>query len=58
MRQGDRGLGENTFRKGKTSGRIGGTDSWEVESTQESKDSMEESRNHQWGDLESPHGCS
>jgi hypothetical protein len=58
MRQGDRGLGENTFRRRKTGGRIGDTDSWGVESTQESKDSIEESWNRRWGDLESPHGCS
>jgi hypothetical protein len=58
MSQGDRGLDENTFRRGKPCERIGDTDSWGVESTQESKDSTEESRNCQWGDLESPHGCS
>jgi hypothetical protein len=47
-------LGEGIFKSG---GRIGVTDPWGVESTQESKDSMEESRNRHQGGLESSPPC-
>jgi hypothetical protein len=40
-------FGEGIFKSG---GRIGFSNPWGVESTQETKDSMEESRNRQRGD--------
>jgi hypothetical protein len=58
MEQRDRGFDENSLRWGKTGGGIGDTDSWGVELTQELQDSIEESRNHQWGAWSHPHGCS
>jgi hypothetical protein len=59
MVQGDRRGGQEYLKRDenlKPGGIIGVSDPWGVESTQESKDSTKESRNHHQGVLDPLHG--
>jgi hypothetical protein len=58
MEQRNRGGGENTLIRQKPVGESKTPVSHGVKSTQELKNPTEESRNHQWGFLGRPQGCS